>query len=55
MIMHSMSGITYLPKIPYVKAIVDIQLESEPDTIFAVEIHGVLFYWTMPISNISWR
>ena len=39
----SMSGITYLPKIPYVKAIVDIQLESEPDTIFAVDTRGSIY------------
>ena len=38
-----MSGITYLPKIPYVKAIVDIQLESEPNTIFAVDTQGSIY------------
>ena len=36
-------GISYLPKIPYVKAIVDISLESEPDTIFAADIRGSIY------------
>ena len=38
-----MRSITYLPKIPYVKAIVDIHLESEPNTIFAVDTQGSIY------------
>ena len=38
-----MYGISYLPKIPYVKAIVDVHLESEPDTIFAADMRGSIY------------
>ena len=38
-----MYGISYLPKIPHVKAIVDVHLESEPDTIFATDMRGSIY------------